>query len=151
MSARKARSSRATGSAQARAKASSRSSSGARRDRTPFEISILVASLLAIMGVIVALLMSDLRVASGPPDLRVTVGAAGPSRSGGAPYEVRVRNEGGETAENVEIEVTVGTETRTLNLTAVTRSDEESGVVIFPSGTTGSATAEVQSYSEPAR
>lgn len=124
---------------------------GVGRDRTPFEIGILVASLLAIVGVVIALLVSDLRVASGPPDLRVTVSVAGPTRSGGVPYEVRVRNEGGQTAENVEIEVTVGTETRTLNFTAVTRSDEETGVVVFPSGTTGPATAKVQSFSEPAR
>lgn len=128
-------------------RARSRASQGIRRDRTPLEIGILVISLLAIVAVVVALLMSDLRVATGPPDLRATVRQAGAPRSGGVPYEVLVRNEGGETAQNVEIEVTVDSETRTLNLTAVTRGDEETGVVLFPSGTTGAARAEVQSYS----
>lgn len=124
--------------------------SGMLRDRTPLELSVLAASLLAIASIMVALIMSEARTATGPADLRVTVGEAGAPRSGGVPYEVRVHNAGGETAENVEIEVTVGSETRTLQLTTVMRGEDATGVVIFPPATTGAARAEVQASSEPA-
>lgn len=123
----------------------------ATRERSPFEIATLSVAVLAIAAVLVALFVSEVRVASGPADLRVQVTPAGTPHSGGAPYDVVVRNVGGETAENVEIEVTLGTETRTLTLPAVTRSDEERGTVVFPAGSSGAPEATIQSYTEVAR
>lgn len=121
-----------------------------RKDPDTLERVIRLVSLAAIAIIVISLAVSGARVGSGPPDLRADVAPAGAS-SGGVTYEVRVRNTGGETAENVTVDVTVGAETRTLTLTAVARDDEEAGVVVFPAGTTGSATAEVVSFSETAR
>lgn len=122
-----------------------------KRDRSPLELTILGISIVAILAVVVALVGSGSSIGTGPPDLRVSATPVGGTASGGAPYAVVVRNVGGQSAESVEIEVTVGDEARTLSLVAVARGDEESATVIFPAGTTGEAIVDVQSYSEPSR
>lgn len=120
------------------------------RARTPFEVAMLALSGAAVLAILIALVTSGLSVPSGAPDLRVSVRAQ-PARSGGQPYVVSVRNVGGQTAESVTIEVTVGGQKREADLLAVARGDTERATVVFPPGVTGSATAEVLSYSETGR
>lgn len=127
------------------------SSRGFRRPRTPFEWTILVSAASALLAIVVGLMLGAVRTTDGPPNLRATARATGSERSGGVPYEVTVHNRGGQTAENVEVEVTVGSEVRTVAFMAVARGDVETGVVIFPRGTSGEARAEVQSYTGTAR
>ena len=88
---------------------------------------------------------SGMNAVSGPPDVRVTVGGAS-VRGDGVVYEVRAHNRGGQLAENVEIEVTAGQETRTLVVAAIEENDQETGAVVFPPGTPGSPKAQVRSY-----
>lgn len=120
------------------------------RSRSPFELGVLIASIAAIVAVVAGLILAGVQRVPEPPDLRVSVVRQGEA-SGGVTYLVRVRNDGGRTAESVVVEVTVGNEARETELVAVARSDEESAVVVFPAGTTGDARAEIQSYTEPAR
>lgn len=114
--------------------------------RAPLEWAILATSIMALAAVVVALIASGLRTKDGPPDLSVTIGAPVTVRSS-VTYTVMTRNNGGETADNVEIEVKIGPVVRTLTLAAVARGDQEEGVVVFPAGTSGTPTAAVQSYS----
>lgn len=117
---------------------------------TSFEVTVLVASIAAIVAVVAGLVVAGVQRVPEGPELKATVVRQGEA-SGGVAYVVRVRNDGGRTAETVVVEVTVGEETREAQIFAVARSDEETAVVIFPPGTTGGASAEIQSYAEPAR
>lgn len=119
-------------------------------ERSPFEIGVLVAATAAIAAVVAGLILAGVQRVPDGPDLKATVARQGEA-SGGVAYLVRVRNDGGRTAETVVVEVTVGEETREAQIFAVARKDEESAVVVFPPGTTGLAEAEIQSYAEPAR
>jgi hypothetical protein len=67
-------------------------------------------------------------------------------RSGGAIYEVVIRNVGDKTAENVMVEVTVGQEVRELEILSVGKADKETATVLFPSGTSDPATVRILSY-----
>jgi uncharacterized protein (TIGR02588 family) len=124
---------------------------GVWRGRTPFEIAVLVFSLAATGAVVAGLVAFG--VTSGPDvaDLRVTVRETGVRASGGAVFEVTVRNVGDKTAENVVVEVLAGDESRELELLSVSKRDEETATVIFPVGTTGPASARVLSYHETIR
>lgn len=130
---------------------SRRSSSGVRRERTRLELAVLFVSLAATASVVVGLIASGVTGASGGADLVATVNDTGRRASGGTVYELTIRNRGGETAENVVVEVTVGEETRELEILSVSKGDEEVATVIFPLGTTGAATARVLSYHQTTR
>lgn len=124
---------------------------GLRRGRTPFEIAVLAVSLAATGAVVAGLVAFGVTTGPDVADLRVTVRDAGVRASGGAVFEVVVRNVGDKTAENVVVEVLLGEETRELELLSVSKRDEETATVIFPEGTTGPATARVLSYHETTR
>lgn len=124
----------------------SRSGRGVGRKRTPLELGVLVVAILATAAVVVGLIVSGLTGGGGGPDVRALARPTGEQRSGGAVYELTIRNDGGETAENVVIEVTVGDEVREIELLSVAKGDDETATVIFPSGTSGDATAKILSY-----
>lgn len=128
----------------------SRSRRGVRRKRTFFETAVLVISLAAAAAVVGGLLVSGLTGPSGPADLSVAVQPTEARGSGGVVYEVIVSNRGGQTAENVVIEVTAGDETRELEILSVSKQDEEIAAVIFPAGS-DPPTARVLSYHETTR
>lgn len=123
--------------------------SGIRRERTPFEWTLLVVSLAATVAVVVGLVVSGLTGPRGPADLRVSVTDAAEPASGGRPLEVTVTNVGGTSAENVIVEVTVGDVTREVNLDLVAKGDEESAAVVVPADAAGTPVAEVLSYTTP--
>lgn len=129
----------------------SRSRRGLRRERTKLELGVLLVSVAAVGTVVVGLVVAGVSGGTGPPDLRATVGPSGVERSGGAVYELSVRNQGGQTAENVVVEVSVGSETREVEILSVSKGDEEVASVVFPRGTAGTATARVLSYHETTR
>jgi uncharacterized protein (TIGR02588 family) len=124
-------------------------SSGIRRERTPFEWTLLVVSLAATVAVVVGLVVGGLTGPRGPADLRVSVADDGEPASGGRPLEVTVRNVGGTSAENVIVEVTVGDVTREVNLDLVAKGDEETAVVVVPTDADGPLDVEVVSYTDP--
>lgn len=124
----------------------SRAGRGLRRKRTALELVVLIVSVLAAGAVVAGLIVSSFTGGAGAPDLRAVAHATGEERSGGVVYEVTIRNAGGETAENVVLEVTVGTELRELEILSVSKGDEETATVVFPRGTSGDATVEILSY-----
>jgi uncharacterized protein (TIGR02588 family) len=124
---------------------------GARRSRTLFETIALAVSLAAVSSIVIGLVLAAASGAKGPADLRASIRATGVVLSGGDVYELTVRNVGGETAENVVIEITLGEETRELELLSVSKGDDETASVIFPSGGTGTPLVEVLSYHETTR
>ena len=119
------------------------------RERTPLEWALLVVSLAATLAVAGGLVVSGLTGPRGPADLRVTIADSDEPVSGGRPLEVRVTNDGGTSAMNVMLEVTVGDVTREMNLDLVANGDTESATVVFPTGATGEPQAEVVSYTNP--
>ncbi|MDQ5875163.1 MAG: hypothetical protein M3526_07260 [Actinomycetota bacterium] len=124
-------------------------STGIRRQRTPFEWTLLVVSLAATLAVVVGLVVSGLTGPRGPADLRVSVTDAGEPASGGRPLEVTVTNVGGTSAENVIVEVTVGDVSREVNLDLVAKGDEETATVVVPEDAVGLPSAGVVSYTNP--
>jgi uncharacterized protein (TIGR02588 family) len=124
-------------------------SRGIRRERTPFELTLLVVSLAATLAVVVGLVASRLAGPHGPTDLRVTVKDADRPASGGRPLVITVTNVGGTSAENVIVEVTVNDVTREVNLDLVAKGDTESAGVVIPADATGPPRAEVLSYTNP--
>lgn len=119
------------------------------RRRTPFEWTLLLVSLGAILAVVIGLVVSELSGPRGPVDLRVTVTDAGGPASGGRPLEVTVTNVGGTSAEHVIIEVTVGDVVREVNLDLVAEGDKGSATVVVPTDAAGQPQAEVVSYTNP--
>jgi uncharacterized protein (TIGR02588 family) len=119
------------------------------RERTPFELALLVVSLAATLAVVAGLVVSGLTGPSGPADLQVTIANADEPASGGRPLEVTVSNVGGTSAENVIVEVTVGDVTREVNLDLVAKGDTESATVVVPADGSDPAHAEVLSYTNP--
>lgn len=117
-----------------------------KRERTGFELAVLAVSVLALTSIFVGLLISGVTGPDGPPDLRATIRATGEQRSGGDLYLVSIRNEGGQTAENVVIEATLGDETREAEILSVAKSDEEEVTIVFPTGTAGQPLVRVLSY-----
>ena len=111
----------------------------------------MITSLLAIAAVVAGLIAASTSGGEGPPDLRTSVAPVGVERSGGVIYELTVENRGGATAENVVVEITVGEESREIEVLSVAKGDEESATVVFPPGTSGAAGAVVLSYHETTR
>jgi len=124
---------------------------GARRARTPFETVVLVVSFAAVSSIVLGLVMAKVSGGKDEADLRTSIRATGAVASGGEVYELTIRNVGGETAENVVIEITLGEETRELELLSVSKGDDETATVIFPTGGTGTPVVEVLSYHETTR
>ena len=124
-------------------------SRGIGRERTRFELTLLVVSLAATLAVVVGLVVSELTGPRGPADLRVTVATADEPASGGRPLEVTVRNVGGTSAQNVIVEVTVGDLTREVNLDMVAKGDTESATVVVPADASDPPDVEVVSYTNP--
>jgi len=124
-------------------------SSGIRRERTPFEWTLLVVSLAATLAVVIGLLVSGLTGPHGPADLRVSVTDEGEPASGGRPLEVTVSNLGGTSAENVIVEVTVGDVVREVNLDLVAKGDKETAAVVVPADAAGPSQAAIVSYTNP--
>ena len=124
---------------------------GARRARSRFETVVLVVSLAAVSSIVLGLVVTGVSGAKGEADLRASIRATGVLASGGEVYELTIRNVGGETAENVVLEITLGGETRELELLSVSKGDDETASVIFPSGGTGTPLVEVLSYHETTR
>jgi uncharacterized protein (TIGR02588 family) len=127
-------------------KRSSGRGGGVGRKRTPFEWTLLLVSLAAILAVVIGLAVSELSGPRGPVDLHVTVTDAGGLASGGRPLELTVTNVGGTSAEHVVIAVTVGDVVREVNLDLVAKGDKESATVVVPMGAAGQPQAEVVSY-----
>ncbi|MEX2554387.1 MAG: hypothetical protein WEB06_02010 [Actinomycetota bacterium] len=124
---------------------------GARRSRSPFETVVLVVSLAAVSSIVLGLVVARVSGSKREADLRASIRATGQVASGGEVYELTIRNVGGETAENVVIEITLGEETREIELLSISKGDDESATVIFPSGSTGTPVVEVLSYHETTR
>ena len=124
---------------------------GLRRKRTALELSVLVVSVIAIAAVIGGLIVASVTGGEGTPDLRTSVAVPGVEGSGGVVYKVLVENRGGESAENVVIEITLGSEMREIQILSVAKGDEEEASVVFPPGTTGKPTARVLSYHSTTR
>ena len=124
-------------------------SRGFGRERTAFELAVLVVSLAATLAVAAGLVVSELTGPSGPADLHVTIADADELASGGRPLEVTVRNVGGTSAENIVIEVTVGEVTREVNLDLVAKGDTESATVVVPADNPDPPHADVVSYTNP--
>jgi uncharacterized protein (TIGR02588 family) len=124
-------------------------SSGIRRERTPFEWTLLVVSLAATLAVAISLVVSGLTGPRGPADLRVSVTDAAEPASGGRPLEVTVTNVGGTSAENVIVEVTVGDVVREVDLDLVAKGDKETAAVVVPEDAAGPPRAAVVSYTNP--
>jgi uncharacterized protein (TIGR02588 family) len=124
-------------------------SSGIRRERTPFEWTLLIISVTATLAVAVGLVVSGFTGPRGPADLRVSVTEAAEPASGGRPLEVTVTNVGGTSAENVIVEVTVGDVVREVDLDLVAKGDEESATVVLPTDAAGPSQAAVVSYTNP--
>src|SRR5687767_9750365 len=124
-------------------------SKGIGRERTPFEWTLLLASLVATLTIVVGLVVSGVSGSSGPVDLRVVVTDAGGPASGGRPLEVTVMNVGGTSAQNVVIEVTVGDVVREVSLDLVAKGDQETAAIVVPSDATGTPESEVLSYMNP--
>ena len=114
----------------------SEGSRGLRRNRGAFEWILLVVALTTIAAVVGGLVRYGLRAGDGPADLRAEVRFQGPG-SGGSVFEVSVGNDGGTTAEQVVIEVTLGDVTREAEIQAVAKGDQEAAFVVFPSGDAG--------------
>ena len=129
----------------------SRPARGALRSRTLLENVVLAVSLVAVAAVVIGLVVAAVGGGDDGPDLRATVRATGLQRSGGAIYEVEIRNVGGHTAENVVIEVTLGDEKRELEVLSVAKGDDETATVVFPPGASGTAAVRVLSYHETTR
>ena len=124
-------------------------SRGIVRERTPFELVLLVVSLAATLAVVTGLVVSGLTGPRGPADLRVTVDKADEPASGGRPVQVTVSNVGGTSAENVIVEVTVGDLTREVTLDLVAKGDTESATVVVPADASDPPHAEIVSYTNP--
>ena len=122
---------------------------GIGRERTPFEWTLLLASLAAILAIVVGLVVSGLSGSSGPVDLRVDVTDTGGTASGGRSLEVTVMNVGGTSAQNVVIEVTVGDVVREVNMDLVAKGDQETAAIVVPADATGTPESEVLSYMNP--
>ena len=122
-----------------------------RRGRTALELSVLVVALVAIAAVITGLIVASVVGGEGPPDLRTSVAFPGTEGGGGIEYKVVVENRGGESAENVVIEITLGSETREIEILSVAKGDEEEASVVFPPGSTGRPTGRVLSYHSTTR
>ena len=125
---------------------SAKSQRSIRRGRTAFELAVLLISIAATASVIGGLIASKVSGASGDADIRASVRATGQQASGGEIYEVVIRNVGGKTAENVVFEVTLGEETRELEILSVSKGDEEMATVVFPPGARGTAEVQILSY-----
>lgn len=121
-------------------------SSRLRRKRTPLELGVLAFSLAATVAVVGGLLASSVSGGDGGPDLRASARPTGEERSGGAVYEVVIRNVGGESAENVVVEVAIGEQVRELEILSVGKGDEETATVVFAPGTREPATVRILSY-----
>ena len=124
---------------------------GVRRGRTPFELVVLLVSVSAVIAVAAGLVVARVSGVEGGADLRPSVDPAGVPRSGGLAFEVVIRNVGGETAENVVVEVTLGEETRELELLSISKGDQERATVVFSADAVGRPTVEVLSYHETTR
>ncbi len=122
-----------------------------RRERTPFEIAVLVVALTATAAIVAGLVVAGLSGGKGGPNLVVSVGPAAEHRSGGIVFEIVVRNEGGATADNVTLEATLGEETREITIVSVAKGDEERAGVVFPPDATGTPTVRVLSYNSSTR
>src|SRR4029450_9202803 len=73
-------------------------SRGVGRERTPFELALLIVSLAATLAVVAGLVVSELTGPRGPADLRVTVATTDEPASGGGPLGVTPRHVGGRAA-----------------------------------------------------
>jgi uncharacterized protein (TIGR02588 family) len=124
---------------------------GIARKRTPLELGVLIVSVLSVLAIVVGLVVSGITGGAGGPDLRASAEPTGEERSGGAVYEVSIRNDGGETAENVVVEVTIGDQVREFELLSVAKGDEETATLIFPPGTSQDATVRILSYHSSTR
>lgn len=124
---------------------------GVRRSRTLFETIVLAVALAAVSSIVLGLVAARISGSRGAADLRASIRATGEAVSGGELYELTIRNVGGETAENVVIEITIGEETRELELLSISKGDDEKASIIFPSGSTGTPVVEVLSYHETTR
>ena len=122
---------------------------GVGRERTRFELALLVVSLAATLAVVARLVVTGLNGPSGPADLHVTIADADDPASGGRPLEVTVSNVGGTSAQNVIVEVIVGDITREVNLDLVAKGDTETATVVVPADGSDPADANVLSYTNP--
>ena len=120
-----------------------------RRERTPFEWTILLLSIGTAVTLVVGLAVSEISGSDGPAELRVTAADVGGSRNGGRTLEVTVENVGGMSAENVIVQVTVDAQVREVHLPLVARGEHESATVVFPADAAGEARAGVVSYTHP--
>jgi hypothetical protein len=124
---------------------------GVRRGRAPFELTILSVSIVACAAVIGGLITAKVTQPGGPAELHLAVTRANDYRGDEIAYLVVVRNDGGDSAQNVVVKVTVGEIEREVNLTSVARGDEEKALVLFPSDATGPPQAEVESFNKTTR
>ena len=116
------------------------SSRGIRRSRTSLELGVLVISLAATGAIVAGLVVAGVSGGDGGPDVRACARPTGVEPSGSVIYEVEIRNLGGQTAENVTLEVSVGNEVREIEVLSVAKGDSETLTLVFPPGTDSAAT-----------
>lgn len=114
------------------------------RKRTALEWTILVIALVAIAAIGAGLVAYGLQSKPGPVDLQVVVT---PTSSGDSTHLITVTNRGGTTAEEVIVEVTLGSETQEIEFKAVTKGDSEEALLVLQGR--GEPRARVKAFKEP--
>ena len=106
----------------------------------------------ALVVALVGVLAWSAREADGPPRLVVVVGQAQPHAGGGVAFPVTVRNDGPETAAEVEIEVAGdgGEASRArIRFDYVPRHSERRGMAVFAAPPGGRVSGRVVAFTEP--
>jgi uncharacterized protein (TIGR02588 family) len=118
--------------------------SAVRRERTPFEWTILGVSVAAILVIFAGLIAASIGYESGPAKLTATLD---PDATAEDRFVLKVTNDGGATAEEVRVLVRRGRGSVEVQFRAVPKGDVEEALVTI--GGSGEPTAHVQSYQEP--
>lgn len=114
-----------------------------KRQRTAFEWTILLASVAVIVAILISLASYSLSFKPGPPDLRVIVR---PNSAEQGQYVLTVTNRGGNSAEDVAVEVSLGDETQDVEFRVVAKGDSEEARVVMSGD--GQPQARIKSYKE---
>ena len=111
-----------------------------------FDRVVLIAAAFAILIVVGGLAYYGVTSGRGPADLEPSIIDTGRREGDEQIYKVTIANKGGTTAEDLVVEVTLGEESREVQVRFVTKGDSEEVLVSLP----GSGTPEVRvvSYTE---
>jgi uncharacterized protein (TIGR02588 family) len=111
-----------------------------------FDRVVLVAAGIAILLVVGGLIWYGVTAGRGPADLEPSVTDTGRREGDERVYKVTIENKGGTTAEDLVVEVTLGDESRDVQVPFVTKGDREEVLVSLPGS--GRPEVRVVSYTE---